>query len=144
VIFPKLARWTGVLAILNNDPIFPLPAPPCGLGAWLDFLEDWYARTGRTMPQRWRTPDPDAPAPLGPHGAWLDIQGRERFAFTFPQSVEAFVASCHSRVSWHRAMMGGGVAAAFDSALDGVMRPYAVHGVLRLGVVSEVVWGRVR
>jgi SAM-dependent methyltransferase len=129
-----------------TDPelIFPLPAPPCGLEAWLAFLSEWYARTGRTLPQRWLTPDPAAVAPLGPHGAWLDIHGRERFAFTFHQSVEDFIASCHSRVSWHRRRMGEQVAAEFDAALDALMRPFAVGGVLRLEVVSEVTWGRPR
>jgi SAM-dependent methyltransferase len=144
LIFPRLARWSPLLAILDNDPIFPLPAPPCGLEAWLAFLSEWYARTGRTLPQRWLTPDPAAVAPLGPHGAWLDIHGRQRFAFTFHQSVEDFIASCHSRVSWHRRMMGGRLAAEFDAALDALMRPFAVAGVLGLEVVSEVVWGRAK
>jgi SAM-dependent methyltransferase len=143
-LFPKLARWSPIVAILNNDPIFPLPAPPCGLEPWLAFLSEWFERTGRTLPPRWLTPDPAAIAPLGPHGAWLDIQGRERFAFTFDQSVEDFIASCHSRVSWHRRMMGPRLAEAFDAALDGLMRPFAVGGVLRLEVVSEVTWGKPR
>jgi len=30
VLFPKLARWTSLVAIIGNDPWFPRPPPPCG------------------------------------------------------------------------------------------------------------------
>ena len=49
-LFPKLARRTGLIAVLNNDPVFPAPPPPCGQEAWVDFLTTWYARTGRQAP----------------------------------------------------------------------------------------------
>jgi SAM-dependent methyltransferase len=141
VLFPKLAGWTPLVALLNDAPTFPLPAPPCGLEAWLDFLDLWYRRTGRQAPAAWRAPNPDAWGPLAPHGDWLDIAGRERFTFTFRQTVEDFIAGCHSRVSWNRRMMGAGVAAAFDEALDGLMRPFAVDGILEIEVASELTWG---
>lgn len=143
MLFPRLARWTSVFAVLNNDPIFPLPSPPCGHDAWIDFLTEWCARTGRVAPAAWRTPDPDA-LPPAPHEAWMEVAGRGRFAFPFRQSVEDFVASCHSRVSWRRAVMGEAVADAFDAALADLMRPFAVGGLLELQVVSDLTWGAPR
>lgn len=140
ILFPKLARWTRTFAVLNNDPIFPLPSPPCGHDAWIDFLTEWYARTGRTAPAAWRNPDPDA-LPPAPHEAWMDVAGRERFRFVFRQSVEDFVASCHSRVSWRRRVMGEATARAFDIALADLMRPHATDGLLDLEIVSELAWG---
>jgi SAM-dependent methyltransferase len=144
VLFPKLARWTPVIALLNDAPIFPLPPPPCGHDAWIEFLEVWFQRTGRAVPAAWRTPDPAAWSSLRPHGDWIDVAGRERFAFSFRQSVEDFIVCCHSRVSWNRQMMGDDVAAAFDAALDALMRPFSVEGMLELDVVSELTWGRPR
>ncbi|HEY1929737.1 MAG TPA: class I SAM-dependent methyltransferase [Caulobacteraceae bacterium] len=144
ILFPKLARWTPLVAILSNDPTFPHPPPPCGHDAWIAFLEEWFARTGRCIPEHWRAPDPDAPAPLGPHGDWLDIQGRKTFHFTFSQTVEAFVASNHSRVNWRRAVLSRAQAKEFDAALTALMRPFAAEGRLEVQVVSELVWGRAR
>ncbi len=40
VLFPKLVRWTPLLAIISQDD--PAPAP-CGEAAWLDFLQRWLA-----------------------------------------------------------------------------------------------------
>jgi SAM-dependent methyltransferase len=143
ILFPKLARWTTLFAVLSNDPIFPLPSPPCGHDAWIDFLTEWYARTGRTAPAAWRYPDPDA-MPAAPHEAWMDVAGRGRFRFSFRQSVGDFVASCHSRVSWRRAVMGSATADAFDTALAALMRPYATDGMLDLELVSDLTWGAPR
>ena len=140
-VFPKLARWTGLLALLNDNPTFPAPAPPCGHDAWVDFLTLWLERTGRQAPPAWRTPNPDAWSLLGDHGAWIDIIGRRRFAYTHRQSVEDFVISCHSRPSWNRRRMGAEAVAGFDAALDEMMRPFATDGVLELDVVSELTWG---
>ncbi len=142
VLFPKLARWTRLLAVLNNDPIFPDPPPPCGHEAWVDFLTEWCARTGRLAPSAWRLPQAERPPQPAPHEAWMDVGGRQRFAFVFRQSVEDFVASCHSRVSWPRQAMGEALAQAFDAALDALMRPCAQGGLLELDIVSELTWGR--
>ncbi len=144
VLFPKLARWTPVVALLNDAPIFPLPSPPCGHETWIDFLDHWFTRTGRQLPSAWRTPDPDAAAPLGPHGEWIDIAGRERFAFTFHQSLEDFVVGNHARGNWNRRMMGEDVVTEFDAALADLMRPYASDGMLTLQAESELVWGAPR
>ena len=143
-LFPKLSRWTPLLAVLHNDPTFPLPPPPCGLVAWADFLEEWNPRVGRTPPAGWRSPDVNAPTSLGPHDAWVDVEGQHRFAHRFSQSVEDFVASCHARVSWHRRMMGETLARAFDAALTELMLPFAHEGQLQIDVVSELIWGRPR
>jgi len=142
-LFPKLTRRTPILAVLNNDPIFPLPPPPCGHEAWVAFLADWFARTGRVAPAAWRDPA-NAPPPPAPHEAWMDDVGRERFSFGFRQSVEDFVISCHSRVSWNRRQMGEALAAQFDAALDALMRPFATEGMLELEIISELTWGAPR
>jgi SAM-dependent methyltransferase len=143
-LFPKLARWTPLVALLNDAPTFPAPAPPCGHDAWIDFLALWFERTGRRIPEAWRTPNPDAWAPLGPHGAWLDILGRRRFTATFRQSVEDFVIGNHARMNWNRRMMGPATVTAFDAALDALMRPFAADGMLTLDVASELLWGAPR
>jgi SAM-dependent methyltransferase len=143
-LFPKLARWTPLVAILNNDPTFPHPPPPCGHDAWIAFLDEWFVRTGRRIPANWRSPNPDAPVPLGPHGDWLDIEGRKTFRFRFSQTVEAFVASNHSRVNWRKSVLSRALAAQFDAALTALMRPFAVEGRLEFEVVSELAWGRAR
>jgi SAM-dependent methyltransferase len=57
-VFPKLARLTGLIAMLANDPLFPRPPPPCGIEAWLDFLTRWNERVGRATPARWRDSAP--------------------------------------------------------------------------------------
>ena len=143
VQFPKLARWTDLLALLNTDPLFPAPPPPCGRRAWVDFLCEWRQRTGRVPPAAWRDPDHATP-PATPHHAWMDLAGREVFAFPFAQSVEDFIASCHSRVSWPRSQMGAALAAEFDAALDALMRPFSTDGMLELEIVSELTWGAPR
>jgi SAM-dependent methyltransferase len=141
--FPKLARWTSLLAVLGNDPLFPAPPPPCGRRAWVDFLCEWRERTGRVPPAAWRDPSLATP-PATPHHAWMDLAGREVFAFPFAQSVEDFVASCHARISWPRSQMGAALAVEFDAALEALMRPYSADGVLELEVVSELTWGAPR
>jgi SAM-dependent methyltransferase len=143
-LFPKLARWTPLVAVLNDAPIFPSPAPPCGHEAWIEFLAVWFERTGRRLPEDWRTPRAEAWSPLGSHEAWLDIAGRRRFAATYEQRVDDFVAGNHARMNWNRRMMGAEVVAEFDAALDALMRPFATDGVLTLEAASELVWGAPR
>jgi hypothetical protein len=78
------------------------------------------------------------------HEAWMDIAGRERFAFTFRQSVEDFIACQHSRATWSRAAMGEALASEFDAKLEALMRPFAPDGLLELNMVSELTWGAPR
>ena len=141
VLFPRLARWTLTIAIINDAPVFPHPAPPCGMQAWLAVLNRWGVRMGRApivapeSEQSW-------PAGAPPHEAWMQIQGRERFRYSFRQRVEAFIAGNHARVSWHRRAMGEAMASAFDAELDALMRPYAVDGMLEVDAICELTWGR--
>lgn len=151
VLFPKLARWGGLLAVLDDAPLFPDPPPPCGAKAWLDFLTTWLVKTGRPAPQwvaRLGEPPPlPAPAearPTHPHEAWMDVIGRERFAAVYSQSVEDFVVGEHARATWNRAAMGAPAVRAFDEALAALMRPYARDGMLEIPCVSELTWGRPR
>ena len=141
VLFPKLARWTDVFAVSSDAPIFPHPAPPCGMPAWLVFLNRWAPRMGR--PRVEAPPEPDwPPRPAQPHEAWMQIAGRERFRYRFRQTVEAFIAGNHARVSWNRPAMGQALADAFDQDLDALLRPFAVDGRLEIESVSDLVWGR--
>jgi hypothetical protein len=144
VAFPKLARLTPCVAALANDPTFPRPPPPCGIEAWLDFLERWNGRVGRATPARWRDPPPPPP-PYAPHEEWIDVAGRERFSFVFRQSVVDFVASCHARISWPRRMLGAELAEAFDADLTALLTPHAgADGLLVLNILTDLVWGAPR
>lgn len=142
VLFPKLAGWTGVLAVISGDT----PSPhPCGEKAWLDFLKPWLARMAQRTPGVRQPHDPAIfAAEATRHEAWMDIAGRERFAHTFRQSVEDFIACQHSRATWSRAAMGEVLAAQFDQELDDLMRPHATSGMLELSLVSELTWGAPR
>jgi len=142
VVFPKLAAWTPLLAVIGGDePV----RHPCGQEAWLDFLKRWLARMAARTPGTRRPYDPAAAAAEGSrHEAWMDIAGRERFAFTFHQSVEDFVLGQHSRATWSRAAMGAELAAAFDAELDTLMRPLAADGMLALEMETQLTWGAPR
>jgi SAM-dependent methyltransferase len=142
VIFPKLAGWTTTLAIIHGDD--PVRAP-CGQEAWLAFLKRWLVRMAQRTPELRRPHDPAAAAAEATrHEAWMDIAGRERFAFSFHQGVEDFILGQHSRATWSRAAMGDALAAEFDRELDALMRPFAVDGILALEMVSHLTWGAPR
>jgi SAM-dependent methyltransferase len=135
VLFPKLADWTQVVAIITGDEA---RRPPCGEEAWVGFLTAWIARLGGHYDP------PRASTEAQRHEAWMDIAGRERFAFTFHQRVDDFIRGQHSRATWARHAMGDALAAEFDQALDALMRPFATDGVLALPMVSELTWGAPR
>jgi SAM-dependent methyltransferase len=143
VLFPKLARWTPILAELNDAPVFPYPAPPCGMPAWLGFLNRWRTRLDRP-PIEASSGLPPLPNGARPHESWMDVVGRERFFFSFQQSVEDFVDNQHVRVNWYRPAMGEALAEAFDRDLEALMRPFAVDGMLTLDAASELTWGAPR
>jgi SAM-dependent methyltransferase len=135
VLFPKLARWTPIVAVIVGDA--PAHAP-CGDDAWIAFLTRWIARLGGKY-------DPvKSMAEASRHEAWMDIAGRERFAFTWRQSLEDFIIGQHSRATWAHAVMGEALAAEFDRDLDDLMRPFVHDGFLELDLVSELVWGEPR
>jgi SAM-dependent methyltransferase len=142
VLFPKLARWTRALAVIVGDG--PVRAP-CGEEAWLAFLERWLAIMAKRTPQVRREYDPAGMAAEGRrHEAWMDITGTKRFAFSFEQTLQAFVASQHSRATWSRRAMGEALAGKFDEELDSLMRPFARDGVLHLDLETELTWGAPR
>jgi SAM-dependent methyltransferase len=142
VLFPKLARWTKVLAVITGD------APktyPCGEDAWLGFLKRWLATVAKRTPEVRREYDPAGLAAEGRrHEAWMDIAGRERFAHTVHQSIRDFFVCQHSRATWSREAMGEALAAEFDGELDSLMRPFAADGILTLELESELTWGAPR
>ena len=141
VLFPKLARWTPLLAVLGGD----CPVPPCGEAAWLEFLKRWLAITAEMTPDVRRPYDPHRFVAEGlRHEAWMEIGGRETFRHVFRQSVRDVVVCQHSRATWSRAAMGNALAAEFDAALAALMRPFATDGMLALEIVSELTWGAPR
>jgi SAM-dependent methyltransferase len=140
LLFPKLAGWTSLLAVISGDCL----VPPCGEAAWLDFLKRWLAIVAEVTPGA-RPYDPQRFAAEGlRHEAWMDIGGRERFRHVFQQNVRDFVVCQHSRASWSRAAMGETLAAEFDAALAALMRPFATDGMLELEIVSDLTWGAPR
>ncbi len=139
VLFPKLAGWTRVVAIISGDA--PVRAP-CGEAAWTSFLTRWLALMAERTPRVRRAYDPVGFAAEGRrHEAWMDVAGRERFAFRFRQSVEDFITGQHSRATWSRQAMGEALASEFDQELDALMRPFATDGMLELEMASELTWG---
>ncbi len=135
ILFPKLAAVTPTLAILQADG---QERPPCDLEAWLQFKIRWLARVGRTYDLAAFNAD------VRRHERWLDIAGREQFAYPFRQSVEAFIASQHSTAAWARVAMGQALADEFDHELEALVRPYARDDQLELELVSELTWGAPR
>lgn len=135
VVFPKLAEWTTTFAVITGDaPAFA----PCGDDAWVAFLTRWLARVGGRY-------DPvQVAAEAIRHEVWMDIAGRQQFAYTFRQSVGDFIISQHSRATWSRMVMGEVLATEFDRELNDLMRPFARDGKLELAMVSELTWGAPR
>lgn len=142
VLFPKLARWTRVVAVIAGDA----PArPPCGEEAWKAFHIRWLAIMAKRTPDVRREYDPATFAAEGRrHEAWMDIVGRERFAHTVHQGVEDFITCQHSRATWSREAMGEALAARFDQELDDLVRSFAAGGRLTLSLETELTWGAPR
>jgi len=141
VLFPKLARWTPLLAIISQNDLAPAP---CGEDAWLGFLQRWLIRMAARTPGLRKPYDPAGFLAEGTrHEAWMDIAGRETFAHSCSQPLEDFVLGNHSRATWSRAAMGE-LAAEFDAELTALMQPFATDGMLELRMVSELSWGSPR
>ncbi len=138
-VFPKLAECTRVLAVISGDE--PTP-PPCGEEAWSAFLTPWLARMANRTPGVRRKYDAAVFASEAKrHEAWMDISGRERFPFTFQQSVADFIESQHSRATWSRTAMGKTLADEFDRDLEQLMHSHVVEGKMEIRMVSELTWG---
>jgi hypothetical protein len=74
----------------------------------------------------------------------LELAGRVATAPTpFRQPVADYVEHFHSTASLAREMMTAGEAAAFDRAVEDLVRPYAADGALDLPVAAELAWGRI-
>ncbi len=132
VLFPRLAERSGLVAVITGDA----PRDPPWRAEWRGAMTKWLKRLhGKTY-------DEAAFAADGQRfEAWLDIAGRKRFAFSFRQSVEDFIACQHARASWARMRMGDALVAEFDRELDALLRPWAQDGILTLPMVSELTWG---
>ncbi len=140
-LFPKLARWTPLVAIISQNDLAPAP---CGEDAWRGFLQRWLIRMAERTPGVRKPYDPAGFLAEGTrHEAWMDIVGRETFAHSCRQPLAEFVLGNHSRATWSRAAMGE-LAAEFDAELEALMAPYAIDGVLELEMTSELAWGAPR
>ena len=74
----------------------------------------------------------------------LELAGRaETTPIVVRQSVTDYVEHFHSTASLARELMTADEAAAFGHAVEDLVRPYAVDGVLNLPVVAELAWGRI-
>jgi SAM-dependent methyltransferase len=139
-VFPKMARGLredGVLAILDGGGGSGVAAAPWG-DVWLAFLKKSLERLGHSF-------DRAAFVAAGQtYTPWMDIAGRETFAFEFEQSVEDFITAQHSTATFARATLGEEKAMEFDDDLRTTLAPYAETGVLRFEVQSNLVWGRPR
>lgn len=138
VLFPKLVRWTPLLAIISQNDLAPAP---CGEELWLEFLQRWLIRMAERTPGVRKPYDPAGFLAEGTrHEVWMDIAGRATFAHAWRQPLEEFVLGNHSRATWSRAAMGE-LAVEFDAELTALMQPFATDGVLELQMVSELTWG---
>jgi SAM-dependent methyltransferase len=85
-----------------------------------------------------------------PYNVIAELEARSLFrtagehrtaAVPFEQSVEDYIESIHSRNGFSRDRMRPEDAAAFDASVRELVTPYAVGGVLSLGVAATVIWG---
>jgi len=61
----------------------------------------------------------------------------------FRQTIDDYVTSLHSQNGFSRDRMSLADAGAFDAAVRAAVAPYALEGVVRLSVITRVVWGSV-
>lgn len=78
------------------------------------------------------------------HENWIDIAGRKQFRSIFFQSVDDFVESPHSQVTWSRDAMGQELSKKFDAELRELMILYSQEGKLRSRIHSTLTWGKPR
>ena len=72
----------------------------------------------------------------------FDRRGEHRTAPTsFSQSIQSYVESVHSRNGFSRERMSPGEAAAFDEAVERLLRESCSDGIVQLEVTGHVVWG---
>jgi SAM-dependent methyltransferase len=140
-LFPKLADWTGALAVIANADL----ALPCGEAAGRELLQRWLAIMAERTPGVRRPYDPAGfAAEADRHEVWMDIAGRERFAHTHRQSLADYIDGQHSSATWSRAAMGAALSAEFDRQWTALLAPFAPDGWLELRYVSTLTWGAPR
>jgi ubiquinone/menaquinone biosynthesis C-methylase UbiE len=79
---------------------------------------------------------------LRDHGVFEPAGEVETAPVPFRQAVGDYVEQFHSTASLAREHMSADEAAAFDRAVERMVRPYAVGGMLDLTIVATVRWGR--
>jgi ubiquinone/menaquinone biosynthesis C-methylase UbiE len=75
-------------------------------------------------------------------GVFELTDGAETAPVTFRQPVGDYVEQFHSRASLAREHMSAAEVAEFDRAVEHIVRPYTVDGMLDLSIVATVRWGR--
>lgn len=138
--FPKLAKWTDVIAVISGDEPDP---PPCGPTNWKKFLTRWLGTMAAETPNVRHAYDRHALSTEAKrHETWIRLEGRMKFRFEFIQSISDFVEGQHSRATWSRAAMGSDLTRSFDNELERLMTPYSKDGFLELAIETEVAWGK--
>lgn len=75
---------------------------------------------------------------------YLTIQGTmQHRGQPFQQSIDDYVTSLHSQNGFSRDRMSPADAGAFDAAVRAAVAPHAPEGIVRLPVITQVVWGAV-
>ena len=134
------------------DTTIPRLAAAMAPGAYLAVVEHgprdlpWGAALTEVIRRHSRSPDFDpgyslvgalrAAGHFGPAGR------AETSPVLFRQQVGSYVEQFHSTASLARELMPVAEAAAFDAAVEQVVRPFAAGGVLELPIVATVAWGR--
>lgn len=130
--FPRFATLLGpqgMVAIVHRGLA---PAP---------WQHEMRALLQRFRPER-EQQRPDLVAELARRRLFHEVGRRECGPVPFPQSIEDFVGSFHSRSSLSLDQMPPAEAAAFDEQVRQLVRPWSAHGMLELPVTGNVVWGR--
>jgi SAM-dependent methyltransferase len=107
----------------------------------------WHAELNEVIVRHSRSPGYDPSFSLVDElcaAGLFEVAGRAGTGPTpFRQPVDAYVEQFHSTSSLARELMPAEEPAAFDRAITGMVRPYAVGGLLDLPVVAELAWGRI-
>jgi ubiquinone/menaquinone biosynthesis C-methylase UbiE len=106
----------------------------------------WQAELAAVLARHSRSPDYDPafslPAALAGRGL-LHVRGEAKTApSAFRQPVRDYIDQFHSTSSLARVWMTAAESAEFDAAVERIVAPHAVDGVLEMTVAAALTWGR--
>jgi SAM-dependent methyltransferase len=105
----------------------------------------WHDELTKVIVRHSRSPDFDPTSLAGAltEAGLMGFAGREVIGpVPFRQSVTDYIEQFHSTSALAREWMPPEESAAFDRAIEQIVRPYATDGLLDLAAVAEVDWGR--